>query len=160
MKAKSIKLIIALFSFLYTSAIFAQDESKIKEGITVVYENIFSTGNFSEVDKYISADIIDNTPDEGQGPGLEGLKEAFKMFREAFPDLKFRIIEIIVSGNKAAIHSNITGTNTGMFMRMPATNKKIDYNQVDIVYFNKENKAIERWGYFDIMKMMNQLGMK
>lgn len=160
MKTNSIKLIIAFIAVLFTSAIFAQDESKIKEGITIVYENIFSTGDFSEIDKYISADMIDHTPDEGQAQGLEGLKGAFKLFRTAFPDLKFKIIEIIFSGNKAAIHSNITGTNTGMFMGMPATNKKIDYNQVDIVYFNKENKATERWGYFDIMKMMTQLGMK
>jgi predicted ester cyclase len=159
MKKNLIKAVL-IFVIFSAGTLFSQDETKIKEGIKTVYENIFSTGDFSEVEKYIDANIVDHTPDNGQTPGLEGLKGAFKLFRTGFPDLKFKIIEVIFSGNKAAIHSNITGTNSGEFMGMPATNKKIDYNQVDIVYFSKDNKATERWGYFDVMKMMSQLGVK
>jgi predicted ester cyclase len=157
---KNLFLAVILFTILFTAQnIYSQDEQKMKDGIITVYEKIFSTGDFTGVEKYIDANIVDHTPDPGQGSGIEGLKGAFKTFRTAFPDIKFRVVEIIVSGNKAAIHSNITATNTGEFMGMPATNKKVDYNQIDIVYFNSDNKATERWGYFDMGKFMQQLGM-
>ncbi len=156
----SILIVSAFLLFLLASQnCRAQDGQKIKEGITFVYENIFSTGDFSEIDKYIDANMTDHTPDEGQAQGVEGLKGAFKVFRTAFPDLKFKIKDIIISGNKAAVFSNITGTNTGEMMGMPPTNKMVDYNQVDIVYFNNENKAVERWGYFDLKTFMQQLGL-
>ncbi len=153
-----IAAIIIFLAFIQIS--FSQDEQKMKEGITVVYENIFSSGDFTNVGKYIDANIVDHTPDQGQVAGLEGIKGAFKLFRTAFPDLKFKILDIIITGNKAAIHCNITGTNTGEFMGMPPTNKKVNYYQVDIVYFGKDNLATERWGYFDVMGFMNQLGVK
>jgi predicted ester cyclase len=158
---KNLILAVILFTVLLAAGnSYSQDDQKMKNGIITVYEKIFSSGDFTDVEKYIDANIVDHTPDQGQAPGLDGLRGAFKVFRAGFPDLKFKIIEIIVSGNKAVIHSNITGTNTGDFMGIPATNKKIDYNQVDIVYFNSDNKATERWGYFDVMKFMNQLGVK
>ena len=43
-------------------------------------------------------------------------------------------------------------------MGMPATNKKIDVEGVDIIRF-KNGKAVEHWGVYDNMKMMQQLGM-
>ena len=158
---KNLILALAVFFTLVFSVQtgLCQDEQKMRDGIIIVYEKIFSSGDFTDVEKYIDAGIVDHTPDQGQAAGLEGLKGAFKVFRTAFPDLKFKVIEIIVSGNKAVIHSNITGTNTGEFMGMPPTNKKVDYNQADIVYFNSDNKAYERWGYFDFPKFMQQLGL-
>lgn len=149
--------VFAVFSGAQSS--FSQNEQKMRDGITTVYETIFSSGDFTDIEKYVDAAIVDHTPDQGQTPGIEGLRGAFKVFRTAFPDLKFKIIEIIISGSKAVVHSNITGTNTGEFMGMPATNKKVDYNQVDIIYFNTNNKATDRWGYFDFPKFMQQLGL-
>lgn len=155
-------ILTAVIFFAVTTSFqknFAQDEQKIREGIIKVYEGIFTTGDFSEVDKYIDANITDHTPEQGQGPGLEGVKGAFKVFRNAFPDLKFRVLDIVFSGNKAAVFCNITGTNKGELMGMPPTNTKVDYNQIDLLYFNNENKATERWGYYDMNSLMKQLGM-
>jgi predicted ester cyclase len=159
MKYSILALLVFSVLNLSSQSSYSQNEQKMRDGITTVYETIFSTGDFTDIEKYIDANMVDHNPDPGQAQGIEGLKGAFKDFRTAFPDLKFKIIEIIVSGNKAVIHSNITGTNTGQFMGMPPTNKKVDYNQVDIVYFNSDNKAIERWGYFDFAKFMQQLGL-
>lgn len=158
---KNIFFSIIVFSVVFFSSAgsYSQDEKKIKEAIMVVYEKIFSTGDFTGVENYIESGIVDHTPDQGQGPGLEGIKGAFKVIRTAFPDLKFKVLDIVVSGDRLTVLSNITGTNTGEMMGMAPTNKKVDYNQLDLVYFNKDNKATERWGYFDFPKFMQQLGM-
>jgi len=52
----------------------------------------------------------------------------------------------------------MTGTNTGPFGNMPASNNPVKFNGVDIVHI-KDGKAIERWGVFDNLPMMIQMGM-
>ena len=34
-------------------------------------------------------DYVEHTPVPGQGPGLAGLKDSYRMFNEPFPDVKF-----------------------------------------------------------------------
>lgn len=46
-----------------------------------------------------------------------------------------------MSGNRIAIRSRVTGTQTGPFMQMPATGKPFDVEGIDIVQVNDEGKA-------------------
>jgi predicted ester cyclase len=43
-------------------------------------------------------------------------------------------------------------------MGMAATNKQVNIQGIDYLYF-KEGKCTEHWGYMDIPKLMQQLGM-
>ena len=52
----------------------------------------------------------------------------------------------------------MTGTNSGPMGQMPATNKQINVGGIDVLVIH-DQKASERWGFFDTMKMMEQLGM-
>ena len=119
---------------------------------------IFNSGKYDDLGKYISDNFTDHDPDPGQKPGLAGLKESMGQFHAAFPDLKFTVKDVTSDGDLIWGHINISGTNTGSMMGMPPTGKKIDVNGVDIVKI-KDGKAIERWGYYQERLMMEQMGM-
>ena len=105
--------------------------------------------------------MVDHSPFPGQKPGLAGLKEAFEVFRKAYPDMKFVMNDIIVNStnDKASVLFTFTGTNKGEMMGMKPTGKSVSIQGIDYMYFNKEGKAIEHWGYVDSDAMMQQLGM-
>jgi predicted ester cyclase len=44
-------------------------------------------------------------------------------------------------------------------MGIPATGKSIDVQAIDIVRFGDDGLAHEHWGVFDVMAMMQQLGV-
>lgn len=72
--------------------------------------------------------------------------EVYKMFFAAFPDLKFKILEIASPDNgRYYLKVQITGTNTGSFNGLPATGKKVDVVDVDIVEVNTDSKATSHW---------------
>src|SRR5258707_397228 len=121
-------LMILFFAGINTS--FSQDKDKIREGISKVYE-LFNSGDLSGIDKYIEASYVEHTPGPIQKTGLDALKEWMGIFRKAFPDMKFTISDIIISDNKAAVLSTMSGTNTGEFMGAPATNKKVSVMGID-----------------------------
>jgi len=122
------------------------------------FDAAMQSGKIDDFDKYIDANYIEHTPAPGQKPGLAGLKELFPQWKAAWPDLKWEYISIAADGDYVYAHSRMTGTNTGAFMGMPATGKKIDVGSVDITKF-KDGKCVEHWSYMEEMKMMTQMGL-
>jgi steroid delta-isomerase-like uncharacterized protein len=135
------------------------DSAKMKaiENYKAVTE-MFNTGKMDDLGKYIADNFIEHQQEPGQKPGLAGLKESMTQFRVGFPDLKFTVEHITADSTMIWAQVRMTGTNSGMFMGMPANNKKIDVEGVDIVRL-ENGKAVEHWGYYEDMKMMGQMGL-
>jgi steroid delta-isomerase-like uncharacterized protein len=120
-------------------------------------EEAFNKGNIKAVDEFVSADLVEHDPFPGQGPGLQGFKQGLAALRQAFPDLRIGIDDVLADGEKVVIRSTMKGTHKGTFMNMPPTGKQFSVEGIDIVRMSG-GKAVEHWGVTDIMTMMQQLG--
>jgi steroid delta-isomerase-like uncharacterized protein len=151
--------LIAVLAMVLIPNLYSQDRDKLIKKIYSAYSDISShnTDNFRD---YVTEDFTEHSPNPGQGPGAQGLIDAFKLMFKAYPDLKFEIKDIVVSDDlsKASVLFRLTGTNTGDMMGMPATNKAVDVMGIDWLVF-KGDKATEHWGYADTETMMKQLGL-
>jgi predicted ester cyclase len=142
-----------------TEAVKTDDASaKHKEGYQAVV-GMFNSGDMSNLGKYIDSSYIDHTPDPGQKAGLPGLVEGMTMFRAGFPDFKMEVLDMVYENNVLAGHVRITGTCANDMMGPGMKGKKINVEGMDLIKFNKDGKAVERWGYWQEKKMMQQLGM-
>ncbi len=81
------------------------------------------------------------------------------VLRSAFPDLTMTPEEIIAEGDTVAARFVMQGTNTGEFMGMPPTGKRINIAGFDINRF-ADGKLVEHWGLTDFPKLMQQLGIE
>jgi steroid delta-isomerase-like uncharacterized protein len=118
--------------------------------------------NEGDVDAFgdvIADDFIEHEESPGLAPTKEGVKEVFRMYIRAFPDLRFNAEDIIESGDKVVARARATGTHEGEFMGIAATHKSVDVQLVDIIRFDEDGRALEHWGVFDAMAMMQQLGV-
>jgi steroid delta-isomerase-like uncharacterized protein len=120
--------------------------------------DMFNTGKFDDLGKYVADNNIEHQMMPGQKSGLAGLKETITNFRAAFPDLKFTIDHITADSNMIWAHYTMTGTNTGPMMGMPPTGKSINIQGMDLVRL-ENGKGVEHWGYNEGRKMMEQLGL-
>ena len=132
-----------------------QNLSTIKQ----LFEEFVNQGNEAVLDELADANLIEN---EEMPPGIEsnreGVKQFFRMFRSAFPDLHFQINDLIAANDKVVARVTVTGTNQGSFMNMPPTGNKVSYKVIDIFRLTN-GKVVEHWGIGDNMKMMQQLGV-
>ena len=103
--------------------------------------------------------VVDHQIPPGMPNGKDGVRGFFDMMIASTPDMTFEILDVLISGNRACIRSKVTGTQTGEFMGMPATNKPFDVEGIDIVEVNDDEKVVEHWGIFDTMGMMMQTGL-
>jgi steroid delta-isomerase-like uncharacterized protein len=120
--------------------------------------DIFNSYDFDRISEFIDVNYIEHSPDPGQKPGLEGLKQAMIDLKNGFPDYKFIINDMVINRDKAAVLFTFTGTNTGDMMGMKATNKQVTVQGIDYLLL-KDNKCTEHWDYMDMHTFMQQLGM-
>ena len=84
--------------------------------------------------------------------------ELFRTYRSAFPDLRMDPAEIIASEDKAVARVIASGTQTGEFMGMPPSGKRIEVQLIDIMRFDDAGSVCEHWGVMDMLSMLQQLG--
>ncbi len=113
------------------------------------------------VDELFASDYVLHDPGvpEGELRGPEAFKDQWvSMFRTAFPDLQITIEDQIAEGDKVASRYTSRGTHQGELMGIPATGKRVEVTGTIISRF-AEGKIVEEWNNFDVMGMMQQLGV-
>jgi steroid delta-isomerase-like uncharacterized protein len=117
--------------------------------------------NARDVDGFgdaLADDFVDHEELPGLEPTKEGVKQFFRMYRAAFPDLRMHAEDVLPSGDKVIARVRATGTHQGELMGMPATGKPVDVQMIDIIRIGDDGLAREHWGVFDTMTMMQQVG--
>jgi steroid delta-isomerase-like uncharacterized protein len=122
-----------------------------------LYE-LLSAGDIDAFGDLIAEDFVEHEDTPGLEPTKEGVKELFRMYTAAFPDLRMEAEDILASGDKVVARVRGTGTHQGEFMGIPATGKSVDVQLIDIIRFGDDGLAHEHWGVFDALAMMQQLG--
>ena len=102
-------------------------------------------------------EVVDRDPLVNQGPGANGIKQAYIRCREAFPDMHITIEDLIAQGDKVAMRYTLRGTHQGEFEGIPATWRKVTITGIDIYRFS-DGKVVEWWHRPDTLALLAQLG--
>jgi predicted ester cyclase len=65
-----------------------------------IYDEFLNAGNLDAADALMAADIIEHEESHRAAPGLAGTKHIIATFRSAFPDLHFRVEDMIAEGDQ------------------------------------------------------------
>jgi len=95
-------------------------------------EEIMNNHNVDSLGDFMAADLIEHNPAPKGKPGLEGMKDAMRMFFGAFPDLKIQIDDMVAEGDKVVMRATTTGTHQGDLMGIAATGKNISYGAIHV----------------------------
>ena len=120
---------------------------------------MFNAGDIEGFSDSLAEDFVDHEPVPGIPPTKAGTKELLTVMRAGFPDMRFDVEDILADGDKVVARLHVTGTQTGSFMGIPATGRRIDVAAIDIVRFAEDGLAHEHWGVMDVMSIMQQLGV-
>ena len=125
------------------------------------FERMFNQGDLAYVDE-----VIDSMGTDHQEPlGTDfvvHLKEVITAMREAFPDLRFEVHEVLAEGDIVATRSTMTGTHRGRFMigplaALPPTGKQIAVPHMHFFRY-EDGRVVDLWHVWDVTTLMRQLG--
>lgn len=93
-------------------------------------------------------------PGSDKAPFIQGITD----MNGGFPDLKIKVHQQYAEGDKVFSYFTWTGTHSGLFNGIPATNKQVSVDGMDI-WRVQDGQLIENWVVMDIMGLMMQLGV-
>lgn len=142
-------------------AIKAQEEVEEQNKTLVLrlYEEVFNARNLAIIDEIVSPNFIDHNPEPGFPPDRDGIKQVIIGFRDFFPDNQLTVEDWVVEGDKVVTRVIFRGTHQGEFLGIPPTGKQVMMTGFDI-HRIKDGKIVERWGLFDTLMLMQQLGQE
>jgi predicted ester cyclase len=120
------------------------------------FEEIWSKGNFGVADEIVGAPGVTAAEPPRMSP--ERIKQVVSMMRQAFPDIKYTVQEIVAEGDKMMVYWTAQGTHQGEFRGIAPTGKQINHRGFDI-YRMEGGRIVERPGGFnDDLGLFTQLG--
>ena len=118
------------------------------------FQDIWNQGDFSIIKEIWDKDFINHNV---KAKGLEAIRQYITAYRNAFPDVKFKINDQIAEGDKVVMHFTITGTHNGNFQGIAPTGKSIKITGIAI-HRIINGKIVEIWSNWDTLGLMQQLG--
>ena len=122
------------------------------------FDEVWNNGRVDSIDDIMGAKCVVH----GLGPaaldGPAGFKPFHASYRDAFPDVKLTVDDIVGEGSIVAARWSGTGTHRGNGLGLPATGRPVTFT--GMTFARVENgKIVEGWNVFDQLNMFQQLGV-
>ena len=133
-------------------------DTEANKALTLRYwEEVANKGNLNLIEEICAPDYVCHEVDQDiRGP--EGVRQFISMLRAAFPDLHVTVEDVIAEGDKIVQRWTGRATHQGELMGIPPTGNRVSVAGITISRF-KDGKVSEEWEVYDMMGMMQQLGV-
>ena len=118
----------------------------------------FNAGDADECMAHMAPDLVMNLAELPEPQhGREVWRQGFEMMKQAFPDLRAQIEDIVAAGDRVALRVRFRGTHSGEFLGIPPTGRPIDYVSHEF-YRVADGLIAEEWICSDMATLFRQLG--
>jgi predicted ester cyclase len=118
---------------------------------------VIERGNERAFGELLAPHFVNRTAPAGLASGPEGMLQMFnRVLRPAFPDLRVEIHQQVAEGDKVTTHKTIHGTHRGEFFGVPATNRRVAIQVMDIVRL-ENGRYVEHWGVNTLFAVLASL---
>ncbi|MBP1695403.1 MAG: ester cyclase [Deltaproteobacteria bacterium] len=158
-------IVVLAIGMFFGGMAIAQSTSNTDANIELVrkhHEEVWSKGNMVVADEIYLNDLVRHSADMPDMRGREPYKRFILACREAFPDWKDMVENVIVSGDLVVTRYINRGTMTGT-MRGPKGNRPPTGKHLEApcaAFFRiAEGKIAEVWFYYDSVAFANALNV-
>src|SRR5260370_42480218 len=114
-----------------------------KTNVSRLFEEVWNKGHVQIAEELIAPTYThhdSSSPDLGRGP--EGEKKRATLYRNAFPDIRFTVEDLIAEGESVTARWSCHGTHKGELKGIAPTGKQITISGISVARFTN-GKMIE-----------------
>ncbi len=132
------------------------DRAANKQVAERYFEEIINQGRLAVADELMSPDVRFTNPPVTLH-NREEFKKLITMLRGGFPDIRFRIEDVVAEGDKVATRWTMSGTHRGEFRGHAPSGKSMTVTGMDIFRITG-GRIREIWVNMDVLGQAQQLG--
>jgi steroid delta-isomerase-like uncharacterized protein len=122
------------------------------------YEELFNQGRIDLVEELLHPEYINHSPGfPGLPLGRAGVKVVVVTLRDAFPDLRYTIEDLVVGDDTVAARVRLRGTHRGEFAGIAPTGRSVEVQQMTFERF-RDGRIVAHHRLTDELSWMRQIG--
>lgn len=125
------------------------------------FDEVWNNGRADAIEEMFDENgIAHGLSDDPANPitGPKGYRPFYNVLRQAFPNMKVVIEDMIAEGDKVTARCSVHGKHEGDGLGIAATQSPIDFTGITIVRI-ANGKIVEAWNNFDFARMNKQVGL-
>jgi steroid delta-isomerase-like uncharacterized protein len=115
----------------------------------------YNSHTLEDFDALLGDDVVLIRASE-KAHGRVEFKAVLQRLRRAFPDIRYRIDDVIESGDRVVIRWEAEGTHRGEYLGVPATGRSMSYSGITI-YELRHGKIACVWVAADLLSLLRSL---
>ena len=120
------------------------------------WDEVWNAGNDDALAEVFHEDHVNHWSIGDDTVGIEDLLSRIVDFRNAFPDFKIHVEQVVGEGDIIVSRWRATGTHEGEWQGIPATGRQFEYSGMNL--FRIEcGKIVESWGEANHLGLLRQL---
>jgi steroid delta-isomerase-like uncharacterized protein len=122
------------------------------------FGELWNEGRVELIPELLGENYVNHSPGTPDMPrDRSGVAGIVRAMRAAFPDLHYRIEEIIGDGRAVAVRLSVTGTHRGDFFGVAPSGKAFHVIQVNVEHI-EEGKIVAHYRATDELGLLRQIG--
>ena len=123
-----------------------------KSIVTRIVDQIYNQGSLEAWDDLIHEEYSGHGTSITDSWHIDG-RIAIESLREAFPDLRVTVDEMISEGDKVALRATLTGTHLGEFRGIRPIGARATWKVIGVMQV-ADGKAVESWTHTDSLGIL------
>ena len=122
---------------------------------------MWGAGDLGVADELYAPDYVDHVargPEPSRVVRVEGIKQAVRLFRVAFPDLQYAVEEEMAERDLVWTRFSASGTHLGSFFGAAPTGRTVTYTGMDLNRI-ANGQIVESWVNYDALALLQQVGV-
>jgi predicted ester cyclase len=107
---------------------------------------------------FLTADVVWHGGALGTVNGVDTVVPLLGGFISALTDIDAAEQDVIASGDLVALRLVVSATHTGNLLGVPATDRRIQWDAVDIYRVTDDRRISEQWAFEDLAAILSQAG--
>jgi predicted ester cyclase len=125
-----------------------------------LFDEVWNGRRTDVIDELYSPEFtVDYTPHAPVRHGLESVREMVDRAWTTFPDYHEELLGLVVGEDQAAVHLRISGTQLGAWGPLPPTGKRLEFEEMLILTFDRDGRVLHQRGIVDNLTGLRQAGV-
>jgi steroid delta-isomerase-like uncharacterized protein len=135
---------------------------ELKDRTREGFERMFNQGDLGSVEELVAPGAVDHQEPDGTDMAAH-LKDVVTTLRDAFPDLRFEVHEMLCEGDVVSCRSTMTGTHraplrVGPIAGLPVSGAHVTVPHMHFFRYDGDGRVTDLWHVWNTLLMARQLG--
>src|ERR1044072_1204550 len=127
-----------------------------KKLVRRLYKDVYVDWNMALVDEVVSPQFTSHDWPKGSRIGPAGFRDFYSAIRQALPDARYEVDDLIAEGDKVVVRWRLLGTHQGDFRGIAPSGRSIALKGIAI-YRVEGGKLMERWVVSDLYGVLEEI---